>query len=187
MGNAISDTQEWPTPSPIPEGTPVTIENLLAFGYRDFAAEQSAMMLDMHPDPFYYYKGDFKVYDLGNEFYVNASQERELKGGARVETMEKLAEMYQIHTGRLHTPHQVLEDTAPVEPTPKPGIVLPLKSPNLIKAKLKGGPGDGEVVAWPKNAAFYIRQITVDGKVEGHRYKRKAGTKKTFLYIGVTE
>lgn len=176
------DTNEQ-TPEQEKPVTPVTVENLLAYGYLDFAASCSQEQLEMHPDPFYYNKGEFKVYDLGGDFYVDSSQELGLKGGTRVTSMEALADMYEHFTGRIHTRYEVLEDTVP-DTEGKPGIVLPLKSGTLIKAKLQGGPGNGVVVLWPKVARFYVHQIKVNGKTEGHRYQRKANTKKTFLYIG---
>lgn len=167
-----------------PEGTPVTRESLLFYGYEDHAASLTAEELDKAGDPFYFIKGDFKLYDLGDVFYTDASTDPALKGGTKVTTMEQLAVIYEAWTGRVHTIHAPLQDT---EPQATPGIVLPLNltGANLIKAKLKGGPGDGMLISWPKMAVFYLLQVkTPTGKQEGHRYKRKAGTKKTFLYIG---
>lgn len=174
-----------PDRSATPEivGEPVTRESLLFYGYTDYAASLTPEELDRSSDPFYFIKGNFKLYDLGDGFYTDASQEAGLKGGTKVLTMEQLAVIYEGHTNRVHTIYTPLEDTTPEF---KPGVVLPLnaKNQNLIKAKLKGGPGDGEVIMWPKHASFYLLQSTFKGKTEGHRYQRKPGTKKTFIYIG---
>jgi hypothetical protein len=168
------------------EGTPVTRESLLLYGYTDYAASLAPEELEKEADPFYYIKGTFKLFDLGSGFYTDASTEPGLRGGARVHTMEQLAEVYEAWTGRLHTVHIPLEDTAPVL---QAGLVLPSnpKSSNLIKIKLQGGPGDGQIIFWPKQASFYLLQSSYKGKTEGHRYQRKPRCKKIFVYVGPTQ
>lgn len=156
--------------------TPITKELLLAEGFKDFAASLSEQDLELQDDPFYFFKGDFKLYDVIDAFYYC---------GVRVSTMEQLRVIYERETGRLYTKYEALDDTAPVE---LDGVIIPprLVKDGIIKAKLKGGPGDGKTVAWPAAASFYIYQYKEGVTTHAAKYQRKKNRKTIFNYIGHT-
>lgn len=154
------------------ETTLITKEWLTANGYLYKAEELTPEELEEHPDPFYYFKGEFRIYDVIDKFYVD---------GVAVDTTERLAYLYERYTGRIHSTATVLEDT--IAPELKP-VIGPVKV-GFVKAKLRGGPGDGITVKWPVVSAFFIYQTRNErGQQEGFRYRRKDGTKTIFLYAG---
>lgn len=158
--------------------TPITRELLIKEGFIDHVTTLSEAQAEAEDDPFYFNKGKFKLYDVADEFYYM---------GTRIDTMERLRALYEAETGRIYTKYEVLEDT------PAPDYSGPVLGPNaqkrgIIKARLKGGPGNGTTVLWPAVARFYIYQDKQpDGTTAGHRYQRPANRKTTFHYIGPTE
>jgi hypothetical protein len=168
-------------------GIPLTHEVLREEGFLFKAEELSQEELNAHSDPFYYYKGEFRVYDVAGDFYVKPPG-RESGTGTRIQTLEALQEAYIDFMGRTYTKYAVVEDTPPPDYE-----ALPAKSydAKLIgQIKLVGGPGDGVLTIWPKAASFFIYQTTkvVGGRVmsEGWEYKRKEDDKTVFEYIGPT-
>lgn len=159
-------------------GTPITRTLLLAEGFIDHVATLTEQQVEDADDPFYFSKGEFRLYDVVDDFYYM---------GTRIDSMERLRELYQAETGRIYTRHEVLEDT-PAPDYHGPVIGPGMLKKGIIKARLKGGPGDGVTVSWPAVASFYIYQEKLpSGRTAGHRYQRPKNRKTIFKYIGPTE
>ena len=169
--------------TPQPEGTPVTREALLAEGFKCFYDECTPEQLEKSIDPFFYYKGEFRIYDQLDEFYIVTGSNPDGKSGRRVETMERVKTEYEEATGRVYTKYEVLEDTAPIDLDVRAFTI----SKGFRKIRLHGGPGNGKTAVWPAVASFFIYQYTGEnGRTEGARYQRKPGTKLKFMYVGPT-
>lgn len=157
--------------------TPLSKELLLSEGFIYKFDELIAQGVDLESpdapeDPYYFYKGDFRIYDVIEDFYYN---------GGKVTTLEEIKALYEAETNRIYVPTVVLEDTAPVSVLHTGKV----DKSRFVKAKLTGGPGEGITVKWPRGLAFFVYQVKNDnGKTESFRYRRKAGTKTKFLYAG---
>lgn len=127
---------------------------------------------DKHDDPYYYFKGEFRIYDVVEDFYYQ---------GAKVYTLEQVKELYEAETGRIYVPTIVLADTSVPDYTYNKKV----DPDKFLKAKLRGGPGDGLTVKWPRGLTFFVYEMVNDkGKKESFRYRRKLGAKYVFLYAG---
>jgi hypothetical protein len=154
--------------------TPITVAALLADGfvYKFDEIRLAGADPDEHDDPYYYYKGEFRVYDVIQDFYVH---------GHRITSMEKIRELYEAETGRRFNTFYVPEDTAPAEVN----FTGTVDKNRFVKAKLRGGPGEGLTVKWPLNMPAFIYQTkSADGVTESFRYLRKKRTKGVFQYAG---
>jgi hypothetical protein len=152
----------------------LTRDQLLAEGfiYQFDAMTASGQDPDEHDDPYYYFKGDFKIYDVIEDFYYR---------GGKVYTLEQVKALYEAETGRNYTPSIVLPDSE----VPDYKFTGKTDAKKFVKAKLHGGPGDGLTVAWPRGVMFFVFEHKTDnGKKEAFRYRRKDGTKSVFLYAG---
>lgn len=129
-------------------------------------------------DPFYFYKGNFRIYDVVKEFY--------LANGAKIFTMAQVRKCYEEYTGNPYQDHFVPADTDPVN-VEYTGSAEGL-SKGIQKISLRGGPGDGLTLLWPKVANFYIHQVLDEkGKSEIHRYVRKEGARSVYDYHGYAQ
>ncbi len=165
-------------------GTPITREALLAEGFISRAEELPESELEKETDPFYYYKGDFRLYDQLDEFYYVTGQSDTGKTGRRIEDMESLRQVYQHETGRIYTKYEVLTDTTPADLPDARNLTI---AKGFRKIKLIGGPAHGKTAVWPAVASFFIYQYVGEGgRTEGAKYQRKPGTKTLFNYAGPT-
>lgn len=168
-------------------GVPLTAEVLVAEGFRYKAEELSTEELNAHNDPFYYYKGEFRVYEVMEDFYIKTPG-KETGVGTKVQTLEALQEAYISFMGRPYKKEILVEDTLP------PDYEAPPAQTNsklaMVEIILEGGPGDGVKVLWPKVASFFIFQTTkiVGSRMmpEGWEYKRKKDNPLIFEYSGPT-
>lgn len=160
--------------------TLITSERLKAEGFKYKLDELTEDEAIAHSDPYYFYKGDFKLYDVIDKYHY---------GAAVVKTMEQLRELYQQETGRLYTKYEVLDDTAAPDLTAADSVyITPVQAKKVQKIKLQGGPGDGKTAIWPRRVGTYLYQETLSsGKTVGHRYVLKKGRKAVYVYVGPTE
>lgn len=156
-------------------GTPITHEKLIAEGFVYYPETVDKDTLDKKDDPFYYFKGPYRLYEVGDWFY---------SGTTRIKSMEHLKDHYTEETGRTYTKAPMPEDTPP----PDLSAVSPGKRKKIHRIRLVGGPGDGQLLMWPKGMPFFLYQeILPSQRVQGHRYKLKPKTKKVYVYDRPTE
>lgn len=151
----------------IVEGTPLTREILTDLGFTWKLGELTAEEIEAHDDPFYWYKGPVKVYEVIDDFYVSES---------KVQTKEQLILMYEDISNRELTKEPTPEDTEPADLT-----TVKLVRAGMVKARMRGGPGDGKTFIYPKGLHFFIHQVKdATGSTHAHKYARKKGTKTIF-------
>lgn len=167
-------------------GTPLTHEIMRQEGFLYKLDELTSEQVDDHSDPFYYYKGEFRVYDVMDEFYIRPFGREHIATGTRVQTLEALQEAYIDFIGRSYTKNIVVEDTPiPTYEDLPSNVKVPA---GFVKAKLMGGPGAGMVIKWPAVATFFIYQTeeTIGNrKVKSSwQYKKRKNCKTLFDYVG---
>lgn len=142
------------------------------FIYQYEALKATGENPDDYDDPYYYFKGAFRLYDVIDDFYY--------KGG-KVYTLDQVKELYEAETGNNYVPTIVLPDSE----VPNYAFTGKTDKKKFVKAKLQGGPGAGLTIKWPRGVMFFVFEMKTDtGKKECFRYRRKDGTKSVFLYAG---
>lgn len=148
----------------------LTPEILTELGFRWKLDELSEEEIEKADDPFYWYKGEAKIFEVINDFYTAE--------GGKLFTPDQVKAYYEEVTGRQYTAHPMPEDTVPTDLPVNPKAI----GANLIKGRMKDGPGKGKVFLYPKGCPFFVYQVKEGGKTAAYKYQKKRGTKTIFLY-----
>lgn len=170
-------------------GTTLTHDVLKAEGFRYKLDELEGDDLSKHPDPFYYYKGEFRIYDVMDDFYIRTPGVA--GAGMRVQSLEALQEAYIDFMGRRYSKEEIPEDSEVPNYDDAHKALQGMQGEDYTKIKLIGGPGNGKTIIWPAfaNAFVYQTSEVVGGRTikHGFKYEKRKGRKTMYDYVGPTD